>query len=64
MKNSLPQKNIDAKMILIIEALAQLRDSLVRAKLIMEDIQFKIETGKNSASAEQTKEILDKIKGR
>lgn len=62
MTNSNSQESTEATVSDLVVALNELRDTLVNASLMMQDLQFELDSVLRSAAIEHSKELIEKVK--
>lgn len=62
MTNSNSQESTEATVSDLVVALNELRDTLVNASLMMQDLQFDFDSVLRSAAIEHSNELLDRVK--
>ena len=64
MESHNPHQDPDRTIFHLIDALQDMRDALVKASLILHDIQFDVDSVRRSAAVEHSKELIEKVKPR
>lgn len=62
MTNSNSQESTEATVSDLVVALNELRDALVNASLMMQDIKFELDSVLRSAAIEHSNELMEKVK--
>lgn len=62
MESPNPDRDPDAAVSQLVDALHDMRNALVKASLMLQDFQFDLDSAKRCAAAGHTKELMEKVK--
>lgn len=59
-----PSGDLNARASYLVNAFLDIRDELLRTSLLLQDLQFQLNSTQRNAAEECTKELLEKVKSR